>query len=69
MSVDISNVQTGNKLKVVSTISSSDGVLYKDTIVKIEAIGFPDKDLRVIDPVGKIWYLNFSDVRKIWERK
>jgi|TARA_Y100000310_G_scaffold316990_1_gene369375 hypothetical protein len=65
MSVDISNVQTGNKLKVVSTISSSDGVLYKDTIVKIEAIGFPDKDLRVIDPVGKIWYLNFSDVRKI----
>jgi hypothetical protein len=65
MSVDISNVQTGNKLKVVSTISSSDGVLYKDTIVKVEAIAFPDKDLRVIDPVGKIWYLNFSDVRKI----
>jgi len=65
MTLDIPDIHTGDKLKVVSTISSSDGVLYKDTIVKVEAIGFPDKDLRVIDPVGKIWYLNFLDVKKI----
>ena len=65
MTLDIPDIHTGDKLKVVSTISSSDGVLYKDTIVKVEATGFPDKDLRVIDPVGKIWYLNFSDVRKV----
>ena len=45
--------------------SQNDIVKYKDTIVKVEAIAFPDKDLRVIDPVGKIWYLNFSDVRKV----
>ena len=65
MILNISYIRTGPKLKVVYTISSSDGILYKDTVVKVEAIGFPDKDLRVIDPVGKIWYLNFSDVRKV----
>ena len=65
MILNISDIRTGDKLKVVYTISSSDGILYKDTVVKVEAIGFPDKDLRVIDPVGKIWYLNFLDVRKV----
>tara|TARA_Y100000310_G_scaffold146820_1_gene146134 strand:- start:853 stop:1050 length:198 start_codon:yes stop_codon:yes gene_type:complete len=65
MTLDIPDIRTGDKLKVVYTISSSDGVLYKGTTVKVEAIGFPDKDLRVIDPVGKIWYLNFLDVKKI----
>jgi len=65
MTLDIPDIHTGDKLQVVFTISSSDGVLYKGTTVKVEAIGFPDKDLRVIDPVGKIWYLNFLDVKKI----
>ena len=58
------NVCVGDKLKTVNTISSGNGILYRDTIVVVEAIGFNDKDLRVKDPVGGIWYLSFSDVEK-----
>ncbi len=58
------NTHVGDKLKTVNTISSGNGILYKDTTVIVEAIGFSDKDLRVKDPVGGIWYLSFSDVEK-----
>jgi len=30
--------------------------------VKVDQVGFPDKDLRVTDPVGKIWYIDEIDV-------
>ena len=39
--------------------------LNKDEIIKIDAIGFPDKDMRVTDSMGRIWYLDFCDVALI----
>ena len=55
----------GDKVKITENIYSVEGTLYKGTVVEIEEIGFPDKDLRVSDDVGKIWYLNFYDIEKI----
>tara|TARA_B100000287_G_scaffold277114_1_gene261096 strand:+ start:111 stop:305 length:195 start_codon:yes stop_codon:yes gene_type:complete len=57
--------KVGDRLQVLRDIPTIDGVLYKDEIIKIEAIGFPDKDMRVIDSLGKIWYLDFCDVSTI----
>ena len=56
----------GDKVKIVENIYTVDGTLYKGSIVKIDEMGpFPDKDIRVIDDVGKIWYLDFIDIEKI----
>ena len=56
----------GDKAKITENIHTVEGTLYKGTIVKIDEIGpFPDKDTRVIDDVGKIWYVNFEDIEKI----
>ena len=54
----------GDKVKIVANIYTVDGTLYKDSIVRIDQVGFPDKDLRVIDNVGKIWYVNYYDITK-----
>jgi len=55
----------GDKVKIMENIYSVEGTLYKGSVVEIEEVGFPDKDLRVSDDVGKIWYLNFYDIEKI----
>ena len=55
---------SGDKVKIIENIYTVDGTLYKDSIVKIDQIGFPDKDLRVIDNVGKIWYVDYYDITK-----
>ena len=57
--------EIGDKVKITENIYSVEGTLYKGTVVEIEEIGFPDKDLRVSDNVGKIWYLNFYDIEKM----
>ena len=54
--------KTGDKVKIVKNISTVEGTLYKDTIVKIIAMGFPDKDLEIQDPTGKLWYIDYEDV-------
>tara|TARA_Y100000310_G_C20172698_1_gene574427 strand:+ start:312 stop:506 length:195 start_codon:yes stop_codon:yes gene_type:complete len=55
----------GDKVRVVKDIPSVDGMLYKGTKAKVDEMKFPDKDLRIIDEVGKIWYVNFNDVKTI----
>ena len=55
----------GQKAVVIHDIPSVNGMLYADTKVTIDAVGFPDKDIRVKDDLGKIWYVNLSDIRLI----
>ena len=55
----------GDKVKITENIYSVEGTLYKGAVVEIEEIGFPDKDLRISDNVGKIWYLNFYNIEKM----
>ena len=61
----IDDYKVGQKVKVISDIPTIDGMLHKDEIVRIDGIGFPDKDMRVKDSLGKIWYLDFCDVHLI----
>ena len=66
MTLEYSNFKSGQKVRMIENVVTFDGALYKDTVVKIDEIGpFPDKDLRVIDDVGKIWYVDFYDIEKI----
>ena len=52
----------GEKVQVKRNIYTVDGLLEEGTTVRIEEIGFPEKDLRVTDPVGKIWYIDEADI-------
>ena len=63
--VEYSGFSEGDKVKITENIYTVDGTLYKDSIVKIDEVGpFPDKDVRVIDSVGKIWYVDYLDIKK-----
>ena len=61
----IDDYKVGQKVKVISDIPTIDGMLHKDEIVRIDGIGFPDKDMRLKDSLGKISYINFCDVSLI----
>lgn len=56
-------LKIGQKVIIQKDIPSVDGMLYKDTEVTIDEVAFPDKDLRVKDDLGKIWYINLSDIQ------
>ena len=61
----INMIKIGQKAVISRNIPSADGMLYADTKVTIDEICFPDKDFRVIDELGKIYYINLSDVRSL----
>ena len=61
----MNNFKVGDKVKVIRDIPTIDGMLHKDEILKIDAIAFPDKDMRVLDSMGRIWYIDFCDVSLI----
>ncbi len=66
MTLEYSNYKSGQKVRMIENVVTIDGALYKDTVVKIDEVGpFPDKDLRVIDDVGKIWYVDFYDIERV----
>ena len=54
--------KTGFSLVDTDYVATIDGVLYQNEIIKVDAVGFPDKDMRVTDNMGRIWYLDFCDV-------
>jgi len=59
---------TGNKVKIVKDIPSVNGMLHKNSIVKIDEIshGSPFRgSIRVVDSLGKIWWINSDDLKPI----
>ena len=64
--MEYSNYEDGQKVRITETIYTVDGTLYEGSIVKIDDVGpFPDKDLRIVDDVGKLWYVDFIDVDRL----
>jgi|TARA_Y100000310_G_scaffold250147_1_gene256310 hypothetical protein len=63
MLVDYKNrkINVGDKVSVQRNIQSVDGMLYKDSLVKVDEFE-ENKGIRVIDNLGKIWWVNPSDV-------
>ena len=57
-------MKIGDKVKINKDMPNIDGMLHKDTIVKVDDIR-EDGILRVVDLIGKIWWVNLSDVSVI----
>ena len=66
-------MKIGNKVKVNKDIPSINGMLREGTMVRIDHISSDaliatqishpnNKNLRVTDDLGKIWYLNKEDI-------
>ena len=62
-------MKIGDKVKIKKDIPSVNGMLHKDTVVKIDEIsgdhpsGSPFRgSIRVTDNLGKIWWLNREDL-------
>ena len=55
-----SKLSVGNRVCIQQDIPSVDGMLYKNTIVKVEAL--EESKLRVQDRSGKLWWVNYSQV-------
>ena len=59
------NYKVGDKVKVLTTKSTINGTLYEGTIVTIDDELNNSKDYRVIDDLGKIWYMLPNDMKKV----
>ena len=53
----------GEKLKVIKTISTIEGTLYENEIVKFEQK--EDGHYHVKDTMGKIWFIDKTNLFKI----
>ena len=58
-------MKIGDKVKITKDIPNINGMLYKNSIVKIDEIssGSPFRgSIRVIDLLGKIWWVKKEDI-------
>ena len=58
-------MKIGDKVKIKKDIPNINVMLYKDSIVKVDEIsaGSPFRgSVRVIDSLGKIWWINMGDI-------
>ena len=62
--VDYKNrkLKIGERVRVEKDIPSSEGMLYKNSIVKIDEWNDSTKKIRVVDSLGKVWWVNPSQV-------
>tara|TARA_Y100001963_G_scaffold35377_1_gene49322 strand:+ start:16 stop:198 length:183 start_codon:yes stop_codon:yes gene_type:complete len=59
-------MKTGDKVKVNKDIPSINGMLREGTVVRVDEILLTklEKDnIRVVDDVGKIWWVNSIDLK------
>mgnify|MGYP001200752437 CR=1 FL=1 len=52
----------GERVCVQVDIASHDGVLYKNTIVKLDELNTKTKKIRVTDRTGKVWWIEPTQV-------
>ena len=59
-------MKIGDKVKVTKDIPNVNGMLHKGTIVRIDEVSLPLSavrgNIRVVDNLGKIWFLNEDDI-------
>ena len=53
-------MKIGQRVRVEVDIPSENGMLYKNTIVKVEAL--EESKLQVQDRSGKLWWVQYSQV-------
>ena len=52
----------GQRVRVEVDIPSENGMLYKDTIVKLDEFNNKQNKIRVTDSLGKVWWVEPSQV-------
>jgi hypothetical protein len=55
-------LSVGQKVRIEFDIPSENGMLYKDSIVKLDEFNDTTKKIRVTDRVGKVWWVEPSQV-------
>ena len=59
-------MKVGDKVKILKDIPSVNGMLHKDTVVKIDEIKDGSNpvrgSIRVVDTLGKIWWVNEKEI-------
>ncbi len=55
-------IKIGERVRIEKDIPSVDGMLHKNTIVKIDEHNSKENTIRVTDSLGKIWWIDPSDV-------
>ena len=62
--VDYKNrkLKVGERVRIEKDIPTIDGMLYKNTIVKLDEWNETTKKIRVTDSLGKVWWVNPSQV-------
>ena len=61
-------INIGNKVKIIKDIPSINGMLHKNSIVKIDEIDGGSAvrgTIRVIDSLGKIWWVTQEDITNV----
>ena len=53
-------LEVGKRVCIQEDIPSVDGMLYKNTIVKVEALD--ESKLQVQDKSGKLWWIGYNQV-------
>tara|TARA_B100000287_G_C20149893_1_gene589727 strand:- start:50 stop:259 length:210 start_codon:yes stop_codon:yes gene_type:complete len=64
MLVDKKNrkLTVGERVRIETDIPSVDGMLYKNSIVKIDEFNSKNKKIRVTDSLGKVWWIEPNQV-------
>ena len=47
----------GQRVRVEEDIPSENGMLYKDSIVKLDEVNLKTNKIRVTDSLGKVWWV------------
>ena len=55
-------LKVGEKVCIQSDVPSPEGMLYKDSIVKLDEFNDKTNKLRVTDNLGKVWWVEPSQV-------
>ena len=55
-------LEIGSRVRIEVDIPSPEGMLYKNSIVKIDEFNEKEKTIRVVDNLGKIWWVNPNHV-------
>ena len=56
------NLEIGQRVRIQEDIPSENGMLYKDSIVKLDEFNDKTSKIRVTDSLGKVWWVEPTQV-------
>ncbi len=56
------NLRIGERVRIEEDIPSENGMLYKNSVVKLDEFNTTTKKIRVTDNLGKVWWIEPTQV-------